>query len=69
MSQHKTHIEQIREELDELLDLYNKGDKLETLIYQRGLLTGWLSRIASTDNIVYREIKDRLYHAKRKTPP
>ena len=69
MSQHKTHVEQIQEELDELLDLYDKGNKLETLTYQRGLLSGWLSRIASTDNIVHQEIKNRLYQAKRKTRP
>jgi hypothetical protein len=62
----KTHIEEIEAELEELLDLYNRGDKLETLLYQRGLLTGWLARLASTDYIVHNEIKDRLYNAKRK---
>lgn len=65
----KTHIEEIQEELDELLDLCYKGDKLEKLIYQRGLLSGWLARIATTDNIVHREIQERLYNVKRKTPP
>jgi hypothetical protein len=65
----KTHLETIEEELEELLDLYNRGDKLETLIYQRGLLSGWLARLAATDYIVHQEIKDRLYHAKRKTLP
>lgn len=62
----KTHLETIEAELEELLDLYHKGDKLETLIYQRGLLTGWLARLAATDYIVHQEIKDRLYHAKQK---
>jgi hypothetical protein len=62
----KTHIEEIEAELEELLELYNRGDKVETLIYQRGLLTGWLARLAATDYIVHQEIKDRLYNAKRK---
>ena len=65
----KTHIEEIEAELEELLNLYNRGDKLETLIYQRGLLSGWLARLASTDYIVHNEIKDRLEQAKRKTLP
>lgn len=62
----KTHIEEIEAELEELLELYNRGNKIETLIYQRGLLTGWLARLAATDYIVHNEIKDRLYNAKRK---
>jgi hypothetical protein len=62
----KTHIEEIEAELEELLELYNRGDKVETLIYQRGLLTGWLARLAATDYIVHQEIKDRLYNAKQK---
>ncbi len=65
----KTHLEEIQKELDELLELCYKGEKMETLIYQRGLLSGWLARIASTDYIVRNEIKDRLYNAKRKTSP
>lgn len=64
----KTHLEEIQKELDELLELCYKGEKMETLIYQRGLLSGWLARIASTDYIVRNEIKERLYNAKRKTP-
>jgi hypothetical protein len=63
----KTHLEKIEAELEELLSLYSRGDKMETVIYQRGLLTGWLARIAATDYIVYNEIKDRLYNAKKKT--
>jgi hypothetical protein len=65
----KTHLEEIQQEIDELLELCYKGDKMESLIYQRGLLSGWLARIASTDYIVRNEIKDRLYNAKRKTLP
>lgn len=62
----KTHLEEIEAELEELLNLSTKDNKLETLIYQRGLLTGWLARLATTDYIVHREIKDRLEQAKRK---
>jgi hypothetical protein len=65
----KTHFEEIQQELDELLELCYKGDKMESLIYQRGLLSGWLARLASTDYIVHTEIKERLYNAKRKTLP
>ena len=65
----KTHLETVEEDLEELLSLYSRGDKIETIIYQRGLLTGWLARIASTDYIVYQEIKDRLEQAKKKTSP
>ena len=64
----KTHLEEIEAELEELLDLYNRGDKLDTLLYQRGLLTGWLARLASTDYIVHNEIKDRLEQAKKTLP-
>jgi hypothetical protein len=63
----KTHLELVEEELEELLSLYSRGDKIETIVYQRGLLTGWLARIAATDYIVHQEIKDRLYNAKKKT--
>jgi hypothetical protein len=65
----KTHLEEIQQEIDELLELCYKGDKMESLIYQRGLLSGWLARLASTDYIVHNEIKDRLFNAKRKTSP
>jgi hypothetical protein len=65
----KTHLEEIQQELDELLELCYTGDKTEKLIYQRGLLSGWLARLAATDYIVHNEIKDRLYNAKRKTSP
>jgi hypothetical protein len=64
----KTHLEEIQQEIDELLELCYKGDKMESLIYQRGLLSGWLARLAATDYIVHNEIKDRLEQAKRKTP-
>ena len=65
----KTHLEEIQKEIDELLELCYKGDKMESLIYQRGLLSGWLARLAATDYIVHNEIKERLYNAKRKTSP
>jgi hypothetical protein len=65
----KTHLEEIQQEIDELLELCYKGNKIESLIYQRGLLSGWLARLAATDYIVHTEIKERLYNAKRKTLP
>ena len=65
----KTHLEEVEAELEELLDFYRKESKLETLLYQRGLLSGWLARIASTDYIVLAEIRDRIEQAKRKTQP
>jgi hypothetical protein len=65
----KTHLEEIQQELDEFLELCDKGDKMESLIYQRGLLSGWLARLATTDYIVHTEIKERLYNAKRKAQP
>ncbi len=65
----KTHLEEIQQELDELLELCYTGDKIEKLIYQRGLLSGWLARLATTDYIVRNEIKERLYNAKKKTSP
>jgi hypothetical protein len=65
----KTHLEEIEAELEELLKLSAKDNKLETLIYQRGLLTGWLARLATTDYSIRQEIRDRLNFAKRKTLP
>lgn len=65
----KTHLEEVEAELEELLDFYKKESKLETLLYQRGLLSGWLARIAATDYIVLTEIRDRIEQAKKKTQP
>ena len=48
------------DEINLLLDSYQLGTKEKTLIYQRGLLTGWLAKIASTDYIVRQELEARL---------
>jgi len=56
----KTHQQQMIDEINLLLDSYQRGTKEKTLIYQRGLLTGWLAKIASTDYIVRQELEARL---------
>lgn len=56
----KTHQQQMIDKLDLLLDSYQLETKEKTLIYQRGLLTGWLAKIASTDYIVRQELEGRL---------
>ena len=56
----KTHQQQMIDEINLLLDSYQLGTKEKTLIYQRGLLTGWLAKIASTDYIVRQELEARL---------
>jgi hypothetical protein len=66
MSKPKTHIEEKLEAINELLDHYEHSTKTETLAAQRGLLSGWLARLATTDYIVARELDDRLEIARRK---
>ena len=56
----KTHQQQMIDEINLLLDSYQFDTKEKTLIYQRGLLTGWLAKIASTDYIVRQELEARL---------
>jgi hypothetical protein len=56
----KTHQQQMIDEINLLLDSYQFDTKEKTLIYQRGLLTGWLAKIASTDFIVRQELEARL---------
>ena len=56
----KTYQQQMIDEIDLLLDSYQLETKEKTLIYQRGLLTGWLAKIASTDFIVRQELEARL---------
>lgn len=58
--QPKTRQEQIIIEINQLLDSHQFDTKEKTLIYQRGLLTGWLARIATTDYIVKKELEARL---------
>jgi hypothetical protein len=69
MSKPKTHIEEKLETINELLDHYEHSTKTETLASQRGLLSGWLARLATTDYIVARELDDRLEMARRKKLP
>lgn len=60
----RTYQQQMIEEINLLLDSYQLGTKEKTLIYQRGLLTGWLAKIASTDYIVRQELEARLEQRK-----
>ena len=70
MSKPKTYFSEKVDAINELLGYYEYPTKGETLAAQRGLLSGWLARIASTDYIVAQELEERLYLArKRKTPP
>ena len=70
MSHAKTLTEQKLDEINELLGYYDYPTKGENLAAQRGLLSGWLARIAATDYIVAQELEERLYLAKkRRTPP
>lgn len=65
MSNHLTRQEKMVKDIDELLSHYNGKTKTEILAAQRGLLTGWLARIASTDWVVAKELEERLESAKR----
>lgn len=62
----KTRIQEKLEDLNELLDHYVYPTKGETLAAQKGLMLGWLSRLASTDFIVAQELEARLYSARQK---
>jgi hypothetical protein len=66
MAHPKTHTEQKLDEINELLEYYTYPTKGETLAAQRGLLSGWLARIAATDYIVSNELEERLHLAKQK---
>ena len=58
----KTRYQEKLEALEKLLSQYSDQyqTKGEILAAQRGLLTGWLARIASTDWDVSRELDSRL---------
>ena len=66
MSQPKTRIQEKAEDLFELLNYYEHPTKGETLCAQKGLLLGWLARLASTDYMIAQELEARLYLAKQK---
>jgi hypothetical protein len=69
MAQPKTHFQEKLDDINELLGYYVHSTKGETLAAQRGLLQGWLARIAATDYIVANELKERLYLAKHGQKP
>lgn len=69
MSHAKTLTEHKLDEINELLSYYDYPTKGENLAAQRGLLSGWLARIAATDYIVAQELEERLYLAKKKKNP
>jgi hypothetical protein len=62
----KTRIQEKLDDLNELLDHYVYPTKGETLAAQKGLMLGWLSRLASTDFIVSQELEARLHSARQK---
>jgi hypothetical protein len=62
----KTRIQEKLDDLNELLNCYVYPTKGETLAAQKGLMLGWLSRLASTDYIVAQELEARLHSARQK---
>jgi hypothetical protein len=66
MSGKKTRIQEKVDDLNELLNCYVYPTKGETLAAQKGLMLGWLARLASTDYIVSQELEARLHLAKQK---
>lgn len=64
MSNQKTRKQQKAEDLFELLNYYEYPTKGETLCAQKGLLVGWMARLASTDWTVAQELKFRLERAR-----
>jgi hypothetical protein len=66
MSKPKTHLDEKVDDINELLGYYEYPTKGETLAAQRGLLSGWLARLAITDYLVARELEERLYLARER---
>ena len=65
MSHQKTRAQQKLDDLNELLGYYTHPTKGETLCSQKGLMMGWLARLAATDWIVAEELERRLERARR----
>jgi hypothetical protein len=65
MSQPKTRAQEKLNDLSELLNYYMYPTKGETLCAQKGLMMGWLARLASTDYIVAQELEARLNRARQ----
>jgi hypothetical protein len=66
MSKPKSHAQEKFDELNELLNYYTQNTKGETLCAQKGLMMGWLARLASTDWLVAQELSARLEIARQK---
>lgn len=66
MSTQKTRAQQKADDLFELLNYYEYPTKGETLCAQKGLLIGWMARLAATDYLVAQELENRLEIARRK---
>jgi len=62
----KSRIQEKFDDLNELLNCYVYPTKGETLAAQKGLMLGWLARLASTDYIVAQELESRLHLARQK---
>ena len=62
----KTRIQEKLDDLNELLNCYVYPTKGETLAEQKGLMLGWLARLASTNFIIAQELEARLHLAKQK---
>ena len=65
MSIQKTRLEQKADDIFELLDHYVYPTKGETLAAQKGLMVGWLARLATTDWTVAQELEARLARARQ----
>jgi hypothetical protein len=68
MSKPKNRIQEKLDDLNKLLDFYVYPTKGETLAAQKGLMLGWLARLASTDYSVAQELEARLERARREKP-
>ena len=56
----KTRQEEKLDDINELLNFYVYPTKGETLASHKGLLLGWMARLASTDYLVAQELDARL---------
>jgi hypothetical protein len=63
-NQKKTRQQEKLEDINELLNHYAYPTKTETLCAQKGLLLGWMSRLAATDWMVSQELEIRLQLAR-----
>lgn len=66
MSRPENRFDQMKDLIEELLEFYIKDSKSETLAAQRGVLTGILARVASTDLELAKEIEARIEQEKQK---